>query len=407
MPSYEYVAMDKGGKESRGNVVAESASAARRLLRNRNLHATALRPVSEAAQERKWELASIFRGRRRREVLDFTRQLGTMIGAEVKVTEAMAVLISQNEDQKLSQILQNIRDQIVAGESLADSLKQYPDWFDSIYVAMIHIGEVTGNLGRSLKLLGDYMGKKQRLEAKVKSALMYPAILVVIALVVTLLLMTVVVPKITTIIENTGRDLPLVTEVLMKMSRGLVGYWWLLLAVAAAAGWGIKRILSTPKGRLAFDRFLLRIPVIGELLKQSIVARFTSTLSALIKSGLPVAEGLQVVAEITGNQVMARAIRAARERIMAGADIATPLRESKVVSTAVAHMIAVGERTGELESMLVTIGESIEEKTDISVQRISSVIEPIIIVVMALVVGFIVVATMLPILQVADISNLK
>ena len=167
MPSYEYVAMDKGGRESRGNVVAESASAARRLLRNRNLHATALRPVSEAAQERKWELASIFRGRRQREVLDFTRQLGTMIGAEVKITEAMAVLISQNEDQKLSQILQNIRDQIVAGESLADSLKQYPDWFDSIYVAMIHIGEVTGNLGRSLKLLGDYMGKKQRLEAKV------------------------------------------------------------------------------------------------------------------------------------------------------------------------------------------------------------------------------------------------
>jgi type II secretory pathway component PulF len=406
MPSYEYVAMDKKGNESRGNVVAESASAARRLLRNRNLHATRLRSVSEAAQEQKWELAKIFRGRRRREILDFTRQLGTMIEAEVKITEAMAVLISQNEDQALSQILQNIRDQIMAGESLADSMKQYPDWFDQIYIAMVHIGEVSGNIGRSLKLLADYMSKRQKLEAKIKSALMYPAILVVISILVTIVLMTVVVPKITQIIEKTGRELPMITVVLMKISHVLVGYWWLILLVLIIVGWFLKRALSTPKGRLAFDRFLLNIPVLGELFRQNIVARFTSTLSALIRSGLPVADGLQVVSEITGNQVMARAIRASRERIIAGADIATPLRESKVITPAVAHMISVGERTGELESMLVTIGESIEEKTDISVQRISSVIEPIIIVIMAIVVGFIVVATMLPILKVADISNM-
>ena len=157
---------------------------------------------------------------------------------------------------------------------------------------------------------------------------------------------------------------------------------------------------------MRFDRFKLRIPVIGELIRQNIVARFTSTLAALIRSGMPVADSLQVVASVAGNAVMSRAVGQAREHIIAGADIAGPLRESRVIGPAVAHMIAVGERTGELESMLLSIAESIEESTDISVQRMSSVIEPIIIIIMAVIVGFIILAVMLPILQVADITKL-
>jgi general secretion pathway protein F len=338
-------------------------------------------------------------------VLEFTRQLGTMIGAEIKLTEGLLVLISQRTDRKFAQVIQNVRDQVLAGESLANSLKEFPAWFDPIYVAMVRVGEVTGNLARSLNLLANYMGKRQRLEAKVKSALTYPAILMIVATIVTIILMTVVVPKITAIITQSGRELPAATVALMAISGFLVHRWWLLLGGLALAVWLGRRALATPKGRLAFDRFLLNIPVIGELVRQTVVVRFTSTLAALIRSGLPMADSLQVVAEVTGNAVMAQAIRAARERIIAGADVATPLRDSKVVGTAVAHMIAVGERSGELETMLLTIADSLEESTDISVQRLSSIIEPVIIVMMAVVVGFIVLATLLPILRVTDISK--
>ena len=405
MPTFEYLAIDRQGKPSRGNVTAESAAAARRVLRNRKLHPTKLRSMSEAAREGGWKLANFFRARRRRELLDFTRQLGTMIQADIKLTEALGVLASQANDPKLAQVVQNIRDQVMAGESFADGLKQYPVWFDPIYAAMVRVGEATGNLGRSLELLADHMSKRQRLETKIKAALTYPAILIVIAAVVTVILMTLVVPKITGIITKSGRELPGVTLLLMNISDFLIGYWWAVLLGLFGAWWLLKRSISTPKGRMAFDRFILRIPLFGELIRESVVARFTSTLAALIRSGMPMADSLQVVAEVTGNAVLTQAIRQARERIMAGADVATPLRESKVVGLAVAHMISVGERSGELESMLLTIAASIEEKTDISVQRLSSLIEPLIIVAMAVVVGFIMIATLLPILQVANIST--
>ena len=404
MPTFEYIALDTGGKQKRGSIAAESSPAARRLLRTRQLHATKLRPISEAARTGRLEWRQIFKGRRRRIVLDFTRQLGTMIDAEIKLTEALGVLISQAQDNKLSQVIQNIRDQVMSGESLADGLKQYPEWFDPIYVSMVRVGEVTGNLARSLKLLGDYMGKRIRLEAKVKSALTYPAFLVVICIIVIIILMTFVVPRITRIITESGKTVPAITSFLMGTSDLLLNWWWLILIGLGGGIYLVRRSLAGKKGRIFLDRTFLKIPVIGEIIRQNIVARFTSTLAALMRSGMPMADALQVVSNVTGNAVMTQAITSSRERIIAGADIATPLRNSKVVDPATAHMIAVGERSGELESMLVTISETLEENTDITVQRISSVIEPCVIVIMAVIVAFIVFGTMWPILQ---LSNIK
>jgi len=403
MPTFEYLALDNTGRQSRGSITAESSGAARKQLRNRSLHTTNLRPISEAARARGGDFAWLLRGRRRRELLAFTRQLATMIEADLLLTESLAVLISQQSNDKFRQVIQNIRDQVLAGEALADTLKQYPNWFDQIYVSMVRVGEATGNLGRSLTLLAEYLTKKQRLESRIKSALTYPAILVIVSVLVTIMLMTVVVPKITRLIIDSGRTLPAATRALSWVSDMFVDWWWLMLLATALAVWLLRRALAKPKGHLLFDRLILKIPIIGELIRQSVVARFTSTLAALIRSGMPMAESLQVVAEVVGNAVLAQAVRSARERIIAGADVATPLRESKVVDAAVAHMIAVGERSGELESMLVSIAESIEESTDITVQRLSSVIEPVIIVIMAVVVGFILLATLLPILQVASL----
>ena len=406
MPTFEYLAIDSAGKKARGTMAAESAGAARRMLRERKLHATQLQPVSEVAMAGRWEWGAIFKARRRRDVLEFTRQLATMVESDVQLTEALGVLIAQSDNLKFKQIVQNIRDEVVSGDSLADGFKEYPNWFDTIYVSMVRVGEVTGNIGRSFRLLAEYMSKRQRLEAKVKSALTYPIILVVVGMIVTTILMTVVVPKMVAIIEQSGRELPGATQLLISMSGFMVSYWWGIAITCGVGYYLFRRGVATVNGRLTFDRVVLKIPVIGELIRQAVVARFASTLATLIRSGLPVAESLQVVAGVAGNAVMARAVHASRERIIAGADVATPLRESGVIGPAIAHMIAVGERTGELEAMLVTIAESVEERTDISVQRISSVIEPVIIVVMAVVVGFIMYATLLPILQVADMASL-
>ncbi|MCH9021877.1 MAG: type II secretion system F family protein [Planctomycetes bacterium] len=406
MPTFEYIALNPTGKQTRGNIVAESAVAARHLLRNRKLHTTKLHPVSDLAHRGDSRLIRLFtQGKRNRKILEFTRQLATMVQANIQLTEALAVLTLQLTDPKFNQVVQTIRDRVLAGESLADCMTDYPNWFDPIYIAMIRVGEVTGNLARSLKLLADYKSKRIRVEAKIKSALTYPAILVVVAVIVTVVLMTLVVPKLTGIILSSGKELPAPTLILMWVSDALIHYWWLILLILTGASWLFQRILATDKGHFIFDRLTLKIPVIGELIRQSIVARFTSTLAALIRSGLPMADSLKIVANVTGNRVMNQAVKLARERIMAGADIATPLRNSKLVDASVAHMISVGERTGEMEEMLLTISEGIEESTDIRIQRISSVIEPIVIVLMAVVIGFILLATLLPILQVSNIAN--
>lgn len=401
MPNYAYIALTHDGKTTRGNIAAESPAAARHLLRNRHLHATDLKPTV-AKDQHGIMLSNLFRGKRRRQLLEFTRQLATMVDAEIKLTEALRILAAEGENPRLAQITQNIRDQVMSGESLADAMKAYSDFFDPIYVAMVRVGEVTGTLGPTLKLLADYMGKRIRLDAKVKSALTYPAFLVVVCIIVVCVLMTVVVPRITSIIEESGRAVPGITAFLMTLSNAMLHGWWLVLLALAGLVYAFHRVLQSSRGKLVVDR--LRLPVIGKLLRQSVVARFTSTLAALMRSGLPMAESLKVVADVTGNAVMTQAIRQARERIIAGADISTPLQQSRVVDAATAHMIAVGERAGELEDMLHTIAQSQEENADITVQRISAVIEPAVIVVMAVIVGFIMFGTLWPILEISNIT---
>ena len=405
MATFAYKALAPGGAKAKGTIAAESAGAARKLLRNRQLHVTDLKSVSDLGGRGGFDIRHMMAGRRRREVLEFTRQLGTMIESGVKLTEAMSVLITQSDNPEFRQIIQNIQDQVVGGETLADGFKEYPLWFDPIYVSMVRVGEMTGNVGRSFKLLADHINKRQQLEAKVKSALMYPAILIVVSILATIVLMTFVVPKLAGIIVKSGRELPPATQILMAISGGLVRWWWLLIILFFVCTWLYRRIGATPRGRLVIDQFLLKLPVFGTLLRETVVSRFASTLAVLIRSGLPMADSLQVVAGVTGNAVMDRAVHAARERIIAGADVSTPLRESRVVSSAVAHMISVGERTGELESMLLMIAQSIEERTDITIQRLSSTIEPLVLLVMGTVVGFIIYAILVPMLEVANLAQ--
>ncbi len=401
MPRYHYTAIAAGGKKVKGVVTAESPYAARKQLRVRSIHPSSVTEIGSKGESR-IGLLSIFPKRNKTQLIDFTKQMATLLSSGIKLTEALSVLTLQTSDARFRHALVDVRDRVVTGESFTDALKDYSDYFDVIYVSMVRVGEVTGTLGESLTTISNFMEKRRRVESKVKTAMVYPVVLILFCIVAILILTIKVIPTIGKEIERTGRELPWITRRLMDVGHVLTS-WWLLVVIAAGAGivWGIRRFLKTDRGAYLRDRFLLSLPLFGPLIKQRVVARFASTLSTLLGSGLAMAESLRVVAEVTGNILMKRAVQQARERILAGTDIATPLRDSGVIDPAIAHMVAVGEKSGELEKMLKSISDNLEASTDIVIERLGAAVEPVIIIAMAAVVGVIAYATILPILEVS------
>jgi general secretion pathway protein F len=401
MPRYHYTAVAAGGKRAKGTVTAESAYAARKQLRIRDIHPTSVTEVGGGEQG--GGLLSFVRKSSKTQLIDFTKQMATLLNSGIKLTEALSVLIMQTSDTRFKNTLTDIRDRVVTGESLTDALKDYSDYFDVIYISMVRVGEVTGSLGSNFAAIAGFMEKRQKVESKIVTALIYPAILITFALGVVIFLTTAVIPVIGRQIQNTGQQLPWITQALMNVSYVLTSWWvFALIGSLVLIVWALKRFVATEKGAYLRDRLLLALPLFGPLIKQRVVSRFASTLSTLLGSGLPMAEALRVVAEVTGNILMRSAIKQARDRILAGADIATPLRDSGVIDPAIAHMVSVGEKSGELETMLKNISENLEASTDVVVERLSAAFEPLIIVCVAALVGVIALAMVLPILKLSS-----
>jgi general secretion pathway protein F len=401
MPRYHYTAIAADGKKVKGAISAESPYAARKQLRVRNMHPSSITEVS-TRDESKAALFSIFVKGGKNQVIDFTKQLATLLNSGIKLTEALSVLTIQVADVRFKNAIADIRDRVVTGESFADAIKDYSDYFDVIYVSMVRVGEVTGNLGLSLSTISNFMQKRQQVETKIITAMIYPIVLMSFCIVAILILTIKVIPSIGEQIERTGQELPWITRQLMNVGH-LLTSWWLVIVIAAIIGvvWGLKRFFKTERGAYLRDKIMLSLPLFGSLIKQRVVSRFATTLSTLLSSGLAMAESLRVVSEVTGNSLMKQAIHKARERILAGADIATPLRDSGVIDPAIAHMVAVGEKSGELETMLKNISENLEASTDVVIERLSAAVEPLIIIIMAAVIGLIAYATILPILEVS------
>jgi len=404
MPRYHYTAIAADGKKVKGAITAENPYAARKQLRVRSIHPSSIEEVGEV-DEKKAVLSLIFRRGGKSKLIDFTKQLATLLNSGIKLTEALSVLTLQTSDARFKNAITDIRDRVVTGESFTDALKDYSDYFDVIYVSMVRVGEVTGTLGESLSTIAGFMEKRQRVEAKVKTAMIYPVFLIFFCIVAILILTTKVIPSIGEQIERAGQKLPWITRQLMNISYVMTS-WWLLVVMGVLFGivWALKRFLKTKRGAYLRDKFMLSLPLFGPLIKQRVVSRFASTLSTLLSSGLSMAESLRVVAEVTGNTLMRRAVQQARERIIAGADIATPLRDSGVIDPAIAHMVAVGEKSGELEKMLKNISEDLEASSDVVIERLGAALEPLIIIVMAAVIGIIAYATILPILKISAVN---
>lgn len=398
MPRYSYIALAGGGKTIKGTVTAENPYSARKQLRARGIHATDVNQVA-AESETKSGFMSMLVRTKKSHIIEFTKQMSILLNSEIKLTEALSVMIEQAPDARFKNVITDIRDRVVTGEAFAEALGDYTEYFDVIYISMIKVGEATGTLAKTMETISNFMEKRRRIESKIMTAMIYPACIVTVGFGAIIFLTTYVLPKIIVQLQKAKMKLPLITEIFMGASNFIIHYWYVVIIGAGLIIWLIKRFLKTEKGSYLRDKTLLSLPIFGPLVKQTVVSRFASTLSTLLGSGLSMAESLKVVAEVTGNVIMVDAVKKARDRILSGADIATPLRESGVISPAIAHMVSVGERSGELTKMLLNISENLESSSDIVIDRLSAAIEPLIIVVMAFFVGMIALAALLPILR--------
>ena len=404
MPVYSYRALNAEGAAEGGVIDADTPREARTKLKSRRLHVTALESVTAA--EKSIRVRVPWAGRRARAELPMiTRQFGTLLASGIPLMGTLNAVIEQAEDRRLKAVLMDVRERVSQGVAFSDALGAHPGLYTELFVNMVRAGEASGTLDKILFRLADYLHAARRMQSKIVAALTYPIIMLIVGTVVVATLMAFVVPKITDVLlkQTRGAALPLPTEILMWVSGMLRSYWW-VGALGLFALWVVfKRVRKTKAGRLWMDTVVLRIPIVGPLLRKSAVSRFALTFATLLESGLPVLECVAVVKRVVNNQLIANVLDDVQRKIAEGADIATPMKQSKVFPPVVGYMIAVGEESGRLEELLKRISSAYDEEIEIAAQRLTSLLEPIMIVAMAVIVGFIVLSILLPILELGNI----
>ena len=420
MPIYEYKAFAPGGATQTGVIDADTERDARQKLRREKLLVHKLDEVRGSKRSKKassaktggWlsrleqsRAAMNGPGARENEIIaGVTRQLATLLASGIALAEALTAIIDQAENKRVETMFRQIREGIQQGSSLADTLAEHPGWFSEMYVNMVQAGQAAGNLDTVLTRLADYMQSQRALRRKVVGALTYPIIMVCIGILVVTILMAKVVPEITEMLIEQDKVLPPSTRILVSISDVVKNWWWLGLIVMTIISFTIERLYKNrPAARLWFDSNLLRIPVLGDVLRKAAVGRFTRTLSTLLQSGVPVIQSLEITERVVGNRVIGEATGHIRGKVVEGTDIATPLKSSGAFPSVVGYMVAVGEQSGELEQMLDRIALTYDEEIDSATEKFTALLEPIMIVCLAGVVGFIVLAIIQPILTIGQL----
>jgi general secretion pathway protein F len=406
MPVYEYKALTEKGSITTGVIDADTPKEAREKLRAKRVHVTEMtkleRQKADAPGGAVMTLKIPGRGRSsggKSDVPMVTRQLATLLKAGIPFSDALGALIQQIEHRSLERAFRQIKEDIASGSPTGDAFARHPQYFNNLYVNMIKAGEASGNMDEVLKRLADFLQKAAKMKGKVTAALVYPMAMVVLGGLVVMFLMTFVVPKIVDSIKERGGPLPLPTEILIAISAFVKAWWWAIILGGIVLSTLYGMWVRTPAGRLMRDTWLLRLPIFGMLFKKQSVARFATTFATLLKSGIPALECLKILRDIVDNQLLANTLDVVHDRIIEGADIATPLKNSGVFPPVVGYMISIGEQSGQLEDILDKVAEAYDEEIDVTTQKVTALIEPIIIVIMALVVGFIVLSVVLPLVQ--------
>lgn len=343
---------------------------------------------------------SIFTGIRRRDITFFTRQLSDLLEAGLTLMRALNVIQDQTENPRLQEILGDIVSHVRDGKSFSDALAVYPKVFPPIYVSMVRSGEVGGILGGVLARLADFSEKEEELQGKVRAAMAYPALICLVGMGTVAVLLIFVVPKLVLLFQDVGQVLPLPTQILIAVSNGVAKYWWVALLIAALGGF-LGRRQSLPQGaRLAIDRIKLRFPVWGSLIKKVEIARFARSLATLLSHGVPILQAMQSVYQATGNEMLKGELQKIGDQLRGGTTLSQGMRQSRIFPNLVINMVSVGEEAGSLDRSLIKIADTYEREADRAMKMMTALVEPVMILVMGSVVGFIVVSMLLPIFQI-------
>lgn len=407
MPVFEWSGLDARGKEIRGIRDADNVKLLRAALRKDGILLTqALEgALAKKAKGREVDLRAMFRRVSTADVAMITRQFATLLKSGVPLVESMTALIDQMENPELKTAFTQTRDKVNEGSSLHDALKLHPKIFPPIYVNMVEAGEASGTLEAVLGRLADFLESQARLKGKVTSALAYPAFMALMGVATVSIMMVVVVPKVTAIFEDFEQALPWYTRLLIFTSDVVTGYWWLLGALLVAAIVWFRRWKVTVEGRARWDAFILRVPLFGKLLLMVAVARFARTLATLLKAGVPLLRAMEITRNVLDNVELMKVIEDAAGSIREGESIAQPLKRSGKFPPIVTHMIAIGERSGQLEEMLENVATSYDTQVDARVQMMTSLLEPLMIVLMGGASGFIAFSILMPLMRMNEFIN--
>jgi general secretion pathway protein F len=413
MGLYAYKGFDSRGKNVQGLRDADSPKSLRAMLRKDGIMASS---IEESLADGKANAggkndafaplkAKIERGISAQDLAVSTRQLATLIGAAIPLVDALNALVDQIEHPRLRTVYGQIKQRVNEGASLADAMADHPKVFSGLFVNMIRAGESSGALDVVLIRLADFTENQAKLTQKIVGAMFYPAMMVMMAVVVIGIMMTFVVPKIVKIFENQKAALPLPTEILIFISEAFRGYWWVGLLLMIGTGVWFSRFRKTKDGQRKIDAFKLKMPFFGEVMRMLAVARFSRTLSTLLASGVNLLVAFDIVKNIVNNVIMTEAIELARGSIQEGESIAAPLKRSGQFPPIVTHMIAVGEKSGQLEEMLGKIADAYDSQVESRVMMVTSLLEPILIIAMGMAVAFIVFAILLPMMQISSFAK--
>lgn len=431
MSLYVWKGLDGGGKTVGGTRDADGPKALRQSLRKDGIFITELAEVlagraasklaGKAAAggggggaavgprrsllQRNVDLQQMLERVRPQEVAVFTRQLGTLLKAGIPLAEALGALAEQSDNKKLERVLAGVRQKVNEGASMADTLAEHPTLFGDLYVNMVRSGEAAGNLDAVLMRLADFMDSQLALKSKVSGALTYPIIMMVLGSLVMGVLLIVVVPQITSVFADMGKTLPWNTQLLIFVSQVAGDYWWAVIPLGVGGYYGFRRWSRTPKGRGVLDRTKLKLWLLGPLVRFVGVARFSRTLSTMLSAGVPVLSALEITKKVLNNTVLEKVVEQARDAIREGESIAATLKKSGQFPSMMVHMVAVGERSGQLETMLENVAGAYEREVEGKVARLTTILSPAIIVTMAVAVVFIVFSILTPILDMQNFAQ--
>jgi type IV pilus assembly protein PilC len=404
MPTYLWEGKTAQGKSMRGELEAPSLEAVFPLLRDRRIRPVASRIREKGAGfDREIKIPGLGDRVKAKDVSLFTRQFATMIDAGLPIVQCLDILNEQSENKLLRRTIHSIRQDVEGGSTLADALGKHPKIFDELYVNMVRAGEAGGVLNTILNRVALFIEKAAKLKKKVKGAMIYPCTIIAVAVIVVAILLIFVIPVFAELYGSMGKALPVPTQMTINISNWFVSNYHYLIFALIGVVVAIRLYYRSDQGRMNIDRFLLRLPVVGDLLRKVAVARFSQNMAILLSSGVPILDGLAITAKTAGNRVVEKAIMDSRVSISQGKTVAEPLRESKIFPPMVCQMVAVGENTGGLDAMLRKVAELYEEEVDDAVANLTALMEPMIMVVLGIILGGLVISMYLPIFQMGSL----